>query len=462
MSQPSAMSQPPKIMIVGAGLGGLMLGILLEKMGLEYNIYERSTTLKPLGAAMGLGPNIMPVFEQLGILEELRNISLPALSMDIFNGELDLIGSVGFAGKRERQRIDAKRKQSTIGYDAVVFSRPDFHNLLLSKVPAEKIHYGKKVASIEQSEDKAVLRCTDGTTYEGDILIGADGAYSVVRQSMMDSLQKEGNLIKSDLLSLNLGYTCLVGTTRPLDPERYPALKDNHSHFSVVIANGKPHSCTILNVPGNRICYGIVVQLSPEERETTFKNPEWSSQSVDSTISKIMGHKVPFGGTLGDFINETPKDLISNVYLEEKMFETWTHGRVALLGDGAVNAMQDAVILANCIYDLASNSRADVVATLEDYRQQRYAYAKDAVANSAASGKLLYGQTWFERLLRKAVFGWMPKWLEEILQNKSAAYQPQVTFLPPVPKRGTIKLIPQKESKRYQEEKNRDPATISM
>ncbi|KAI1297728.1 hypothetical protein EDD11_007008 [Mortierella claussenii] len=444
------MSTSPKIMIVGAGLGGLMLGILLEKQGVDYTIFERSAILKPYGAAMGFGPNIMPVFEQLGMLDELLKLSHPAWTMDVLREDLSMIGSMDIAGNRD-----------SIGYDAVVFSRPDLHRLLLSKVPAERIQYGKKVSSVEQDEHRAILKCTDGTTYEGDILIGADGAYSAVRQSMYDNLQKEGKLPKSDTQSLSLGYTCLVGTTHPLDPEKYPALKDDHSHFSVVIADRKPHSCTILSVPGNRICYGIVIQLTSEEREIACNNSEWGSQSVDDTITKLVEHKIPFGGTLGDIIKETPKDLISNVYLEEKMFETWTHGRIALLGDachkmlpsagqGAVNALQDAVVLSNCIYDLSSKSRHDVDAALKDYREQRFVYAKQAVDNSAMSGKLLYGQTWFERLLRKAVMGWMPKWLEETNLKKSAAYQPLATFLPSPKKRGTIQTTPQRPSRRYQ------------
>jgi hypothetical protein len=51
-------------------------------------------------------------------------------------------------------------------------------------------------------------------------------------------------------------------------------------------------------------------------------------------ISEIENHKVPFGGTLGDLIKATPREYISKVHLEEKLFETWTHGRIALLGDG--------------------------------------------------------------------------------------------------------------------------------
>jgi len=74
--------------------------------------------------------------------------------------------------------------------------------------------------------------------------------------------------------------------------------------------------------------------LSPEEKKAAIANAEWKPESVDTTISKIIHHKVPYGGTVGDLVDATPKDLISKVYLEDKMFETWTHGRIALIGDG--------------------------------------------------------------------------------------------------------------------------------
>ncbi|KAF9349131.1 hypothetical protein BGX26_012537 [Mortierella sp. AD094] len=411
-------------MIVGAGLGGLMLGLLLERIGVEYDIYERSSTLKPYGAAMGFGPNIMPVFEQLGLLEDILKVSFRALSMDVYREDLKLLGSMDIGGNSE-----------SIGYDAIVFSRPDLHRLFLSRVPAERIHLGKRVLSIGQSEYGALIRCADGSSYEGDIIVGADGAYSAVRQSLYDRLQKDGKLPKNDTESLSLGYTCLVGTSLPLDPEKYPVLKDDFSHFGIVIAEGKPHSCTVLTVPGNRICFGVVIQLTPEEKESAFRNSEWGPESVDATIATLTDYKLPFGGTLGDIICSTPKEVISNVYLEEKLFETWIHGRVALIGDGAVNAMQDAVILANCIYELVSTSHSDIVAALREFKKQRYPHAKLQVESSAMAGKLLYGQTWVEKFVRKMVFNWMPGWLEKNNLTKAAAYQPQVTFIPFAPRR---------------------------
>src|SRR5690606_31393844 len=74
----------PKVMIVGAGIGGLTLAILLEKAGIEYEVYERNTILRPLGSATSLSPNVLPLFEQLGILPELEAISKPAPHLDIY------------------------------------------------------------------------------------------------------------------------------------------------------------------------------------------------------------------------------------------------------------------------------------------------------------------------------------------------------------------------------------------
>ncbi|KAG0076310.1 hypothetical protein BGZ90_008872 [Linnemannia elongata] len=450
------MGKVPKIMIVGAGLGGLTLAILLERMGdVEYEIFERSPTLKPYGAGMIIGPNILPVFEQLGLLDEITRVSFPRKSMDIYKEDLTLISSM----------LQGELKEN-IGYDSLLFSRPHLHRLLLSKVPPEKIKYGKKVLSVGQSEYGVLLRCSDKSVHEGDILVGADGAYSAVRQSMYERLLKEKKLPKIDTQSLNVGYTCMVGTTTPQDPEVYNVLKDDFSHFAVVIADGKPHSWTIITVPGNRIAWGVVIQLSPEEKDAAFRNSEWGPESLGATITQVEHHKIPYGGTLGDLINATPRELISKVYLEEKLFETWNHNRICLIGDachkmlpsagqGAINAMQDAVVLANCIYEMKSSSHDEIKAALKDYKKQRYAHAKQQVENSNAAGKILYGQNRLEKFMRKAVLAWLPKSFEKSNLTKAGSYRPQASFIPQAPVRGTVPVLPQKPSKRYQEELKR-------
>ncbi|KAF9997491.1 hypothetical protein BGZ80_006995, partial [Entomortierella chlamydospora] len=89
------MSEPTiAVLIVGAGVGGLMLGAALESANIPYHILERATELRPLGSAIALSANVLPVFEQLGIYEELKSVSLPHVSVDIFNTKLDDLGSI--------------------------------------------------------------------------------------------------------------------------------------------------------------------------------------------------------------------------------------------------------------------------------------------------------------------------------------------------------------------------------
>jgi len=100
----------------------------------------------------------------------------------------------------------------------------------------------KKILSLLQNKEGVLIRCSDGSTYHGDILIGADGAYSAVRQALYKDLAKKGDLPRADGLPLPFNTTCLVGQTRPLDPEEFPHLKDWHTWFETTLGENKPYA----------------------------------------------------------------------------------------------------------------------------------------------------------------------------------------------------------------------------
>ncbi|KAF9347776.1 hypothetical protein BGX26_000759 [Mortierella sp. AD094] len=447
-------TNPPRVMIVGAGIAGVFLAILLDRAGIPYEIYERASTVKQLGAVMSVNVNILPVFEQLGLYDELMSISFTSPGMHIYNENMTKIAYRGNEGIKE-----------TVGYDYLVFSRPKLYDLLLSKISREKVHFGKKVLSIKHpAEGGIVINCSDNSSYLGDILVGADGAYSAVRQSMYKELTEMGELPRSDSQGLKIGYMTMVGTTDPLDQATYEHLKDNFTHFSFIIGKGKPYTWSTFTVPENRICWGVQVQLTQASAEDhAFRNTEWGPESNESMIKEIYDFATPYG-PLGQFIDKTPNERISRVFLEEKMFETWYYGRTVLIGDaahkmlpsagqGAVNAMQDAVILANCLYEISADaSEKNVTAAFKDFKEQRYPHVQHQFDLSKTMAKVIYGQTWSERLLRQIVFGYLPKSMLHKDTIKAAAYRPQCMYLPVTPNHGTCAVLPQKPSKRYQEE----------
>ncbi|KAF9897715.1 hypothetical protein BX616_005105 [Lobosporangium transversale] len=439
----------PSVIIVGAGLGGLMLGALLEQINIPYHIFERAAEVRPLGSAMTLGPNLMPIFEQLGLVEEIRKFSLPCLGLDVYNESMKHLGT-----------IDLKSHKALAGHEHLLFARPLLYELMRKQVPASKITMGKKVLRTEEKEDRVVIHCSDNTTYEADILIGADGAYSGVRQSLYKQMDAQGILPKVDLENFSIGYVTMVGVANPQDPEKFPQLKDSVSHFTSVMGEGSKN-WTIVNVPNNQICWAMSVQLGDSKlKGQQFRNSEWGPEANESMIKEFQDFPTPWGGKMGDIIEATPKHLISKVFLEEKVFKTWYHGRIALLGDaahkmlpsagqGAVNAMQDAIVMANCLYNMSNCSVASIRAAFEDYYSQRYHRANEQFERSKSLGKVMLGQTWSDRVVRHAIFNYTPDWVVQRGFAKSFEYRPQAAWLPLAENKGTGKVLPQ-ECKRWE------------
>ncbi|KAG0371495.1 hypothetical protein BGX24_001586 [Mortierella sp. AD032] len=444
----------PKVLIVGAGLGGLMMGILLDKIGVPYHIYERALEVKPLGALMSFSGNVLRLLEQLELLEEVRNISIPSSNSLIFSENLDILAD-----------LSVEDYINMSGYETLFFARPDMYHLIRSKVPSDRITMGKKIVSILDSSENVKIICSDGTSYEGDILVGADGAYSTIRREMHAQMEKEGVLSATDAQDFTVPYVCMVGTTTPRDPEQYKELKDSVSHMHHVIGNSTRYSWTTITIPKNRICWSVMAQVKTESEANQLRlnNNEWGPEAAESMIKEVHEFPIKLGGVLGDIIDATPADVVSKVMLEEKLFDQWSHGRAVLIGDachkmlptsgqGAINAMQDALILTNCLYDLQDLSSTSITAAFQDYQSQRYEHAKRCIASSKLNAMISSGQTLFERVTRYVVFNFVPRWIQLKTFTQHVVYRPQANFLKEVEDRGSVAALPQKPSWRYQAE----------
>ncbi|KAF9100831.1 hypothetical protein BGX29_006229 [Mortierella sp. GBA35] len=449
--QPSAgastSSERPKVLIVGAGIAGVTLGMLLTKAGVTYNIYERAQEVKNLGSAIFLNPTTTKLFKQTGIWDEMMAIAKLTLSIQMANE------------KREVEyRMDFTEQHELFGSNGYIVPRPFVYDLLMRQVPEERFHRGKKVASTEQTDKGVVVTFTDGTVAEGDILVGADGAYSTVRQQMYEELEKKGQLPPEDALPLPFSTVCLVGQTRPLAVEEFPIMKEERCQFINVLGDNKPYSWTYFTTKQNTVCWMIVQYLEEEAtKEKGASNIEWGPGAAETMRNQVREFPIISGSdkplTLGHLLDWTPIDLISRALLEEKVFHTWHHNRTVLIGDachklnvaggtGATNAIHDAIGIANWINVLSSNSSAKEISdAFTAYQKERMPWIKSAFESSTIFR--IMAEKSFKAKVVRFISKHMPAWLTRKMMIQMTSYQPQSAFLPLIPDLGIIKSVHQ-------------------
>ncbi|KAF8977380.1 hypothetical protein BGZ46_007420 [Entomortierella lignicola] len=497
-----------KVLIVGASFGGVTLAMLLERAGISYELFESHPSVPTLGSAVILGPTVMPLFEQLGLLHKVHAISKKLKTMHLVEENMQRIGE-----------IDLSEHKHQTGYDSLVTTRFDLLSLLVSCIPESKIHFSKRVVAFNANKDHVVVRCADNTDYQGEILVGADGAFSRIRDLLYRQIAKKGILPRSDAAAMVLdaavamaghdmqmdatdemlqgGHVSLVGVTQALDANSFPMLRETDSRSYTVICSHTQHSWSYFTVPGNRIGWAVNIQVDDavlRERRTRSSNrppsptpsdissfsafstsstltdsPDLGWEAESSSINSLGKHlaeecrsfHVPMlkGKTFGDLIDSTPKENIGRAVTEQTLFETWHHGRTVLIGDashrmlsnaahqGVTNSIQDAVVLANLIKDLPSASPEHLVEIYKEFQADRYPHAKSQMQVNDKVGKLMSGNNWAETLMRKFLVRHMCKIHQNFSDNKTLADRRQATFLPHVESRGTIPAASQKARK---------------
>ncbi|KAH7056092.1 hypothetical protein BKA57DRAFT_195740 [Linnemannia elongata] len=437
----------PTVVIVGAGLGGIMLGALLEKCSVPCVILERASAVKPLGAAISVGCGLVPAFQQLGIFDKLVSLANPSLYSLVLKEPKELILT-----------LDYTAVEGFGGHQPYILSRHLLYDLLLNLIPSQKIHFNKRVQTFTEKNNRVFVNTTDGSVYEGDILVGADGAYSTVRQQLYERLKGEGKLPASDEAALPFSCTCLVGETKPLSATQFPELNNVDQPFAATLGKDQPYSWVLFTTSSRTISFMVVQHLDKYTNKTAERdrtgddaNSEWGPNAAQVMCDLTRDFPIPFGAgdfTLGDLYDQTPKELISKVSLEEKVFETWFSGRTALLGDachkflpaagqGALTSMHDAIALANLIYALPSQTNESIETSFKEYQDERMPPAIDAYNSSKTMAKGM----------ERGIGGWiafqvskyMPLWMwNNFILKAGCVHRPQIGFLERVNVEGSV------------------------
>ena len=167
-----------RALIAGAGIGGLVAALALAQKGFKVDVFERVAALREFGAGLQLTPNATRILARLGILDAVRALATAPRAIRLLRG----------ADGAELTRLPIADAERRWGAPYLVIHRADLQTVLAAaaaSLPAITLHLGNEVAGIGHDGEGASIGLKRGllTMRErGDVLIGADGLRSLVRE----------------------------------------------------------------------------------------------------------------------------------------------------------------------------------------------------------------------------------------------------------------------------------------
>ncbi len=365
------------ITILGGGIAGLSTAIALKNAGIETLVFEAAPKIKAVGAGLGLGANAIKAFKVLGIDEAVINAGrfLPAFTVYDEKG-------------KQIARTDSVSISKKYGLDNFTIHRADLHALLLSKINPVCIKTNKRVTGIEQNEGNIILHFQDGTLHETDYLIAAEGIHSVVRKYVL-----------SDSKPRYAGYTC------------WRAVIDN-SNLQLNECSetwGAKGRFGIVPLAGNKIYWFACVN-------TVANNTVMKNYTIQDLQKQFAGYHHPVEAILKATKNE---NLIWNDINDIKPINRYAFNNILLIGDaahattpnlgqGACQAVEDAVMLAAAI-----KSNSDLTLAFKKFEQRRLKRTHWIVNTSWRIGKIAQLENKFLIRCRNFLFRNLPKRVNE-------------------------------------------------
>ncbi len=363
-----------KVLIAGAGVGGLTLALMLQRRGIHAELFEQATEVRELGVGINTLPHAIRELAELGLLPALDRVGIRTTSLAYMN-------RFGQTIWQEPRGLDA-------GFDVPQFSihrgrlQGVIHQAVRAELGESRIHTGCRLDSFMQDESgvRAYFFNREGRhvrTAEGDVLVGADGIHSVVRAQYVP----------------NEGPPAWNGIMLWRGAADWPQFMDGRS---MIIAGGMAAKAVLYPIApglreGTRLTnWAIAVKLG----DGSVPPPRREDWSRPGRLEDVMPHVQRFEVNEVDvkaLILATP-EFWEYPMCDRDPLARWSHGRVTVLGDAAhpmypvgSNGASQAILDARCLADRLADGESPQGA-LFAYDQERLPATAQIVRLNRAGG----------------------------------------------------------------------------
>ncbi len=354
------MKNKPHVLIAGGGIGGLSAALGLLRQGFDVDVYEQAGELREVGAGVQISPNGNRALDYLGAFETLRALSCKTDAKEIRLWNTGETWTLFDLGEEAIERY---------GFPYITVYRPDLLQVLGEAVRALKtdaIHLGRRCVGADERDGGVSLRIEDGEAIRGDVLIGADGVHSAVRAALFGADRPR--------------FSGMIAWRATIPMERLPEKLRRSVAVNWVGPGGH-----VVHYP---LRAGKLMNFVGVTERADWRVESWTAQgSVEECTHDFRGWHPDIHTLIA-----TAPTLFKWALMEREPMAQWSKGRASLLGDachptlpylaqGAVMAIEDAVVLARALSKYAD----DIPAALKRYEQARLDITRRKVLGASAN-----------------------------------------------------------------------------
>jgi 2-polyprenyl-6-methoxyphenol hydroxylase-like FAD-dependent oxidoreductase len=364
-----------KVLIVGAGIGGLTAAIALRRAGIDAEVFERAPQLLDVGAGISLWPNAVKGLDKLGVGPPVRAAAVASYVGGIHTWRGALLAPA-----------DADEVAREFGAPMVILHRADLLATLHRAAGPETVRLGVTATAFREDTDGVSLALEGGETARGAALIGADGIRSTIRGQLF--------------------------------PDAKPRFAGQKAWRGVVGFAAPPGAGFWGETWGAGARFGLLPMVNDRVYWYATRNAiENEPEMPDGRRAELLRLFGSWHAPIGALIAATDEGaILRNDLYDLPPMQTWSRGRVTLLGDaahattpnlgqGGCQAIEDAVVLARAL-----SQTADVEAALQAYEAQRIARANRIIELSRRVGVVGNWRHPLARALRDTLTRLTPRW----------------------------------------------------